>query len=97
VAPTTTGATTTSATTTATTAIATAATAATGAASARTTRGIAATACLPPYRTRHYVVDDWRGHHLYAPPQGYQWVQSGGDYLLVAVATGIIASILLSQ
>ena len=22
------------------------------------------------YRTRHYVVDDWRGHHLYAPPQG---------------------------
>ena len=49
------------------------------------------------YRTRHYVVDDWRGHHLYAPPQGYQWVQSGGDYLLVAVATGIIASILLSQ
>ena len=49
------------------------------------------------YRTRHYVVDDWRGHHLYAPPRGYQWVQSGGDYLLVAVATGIIASILLSQ
>jgi len=49
------------------------------------------------YRTRHYVVDDWRGHHLYAPPRGYQWVQSGGDYLLVAVATGIIASILLNQ
>jgi Ni/Co efflux regulator RcnB len=53
---------------------------------------------LPPqYRSRHYVVDDWRGHHLYAPPRGYQWVQSGGDYLLVAVATGIIASILLNQ
>ena len=49
------------------------------------------------YRTRHYVVDDWRSHHLYAPPRGYQWVQSGGDYLLVAVATGIIASILLNQ
>jgi Ni/Co efflux regulator RcnB len=49
------------------------------------------------YRTRHYVVDDWRGHHLYAPPSGYHWVQSGGDYLLVAVATGIIASILLNQ
>ena len=49
------------------------------------------------YRSRHYVVDDWRGHHLYAPPRGYQWVQSGGDYLLVAVATGIIASILLNQ
>jgi Ni/Co efflux regulator RcnB len=53
---------------------------------------------LPPqYRTRQYVVDDWRGHHLNAPPRGYQWVQSGGDYLLVAVATGIIASILLNQ
>jgi Ni/Co efflux regulator RcnB len=49
------------------------------------------------YRTRHYVVDDWRSHHLYAPPRGYQWVQSGGDYLLVAAATGIIASILLNQ
>jgi len=49
------------------------------------------------YRTRHYVVDDWRSHHLYAPPHGYQWVQSGGDYLLVAAATGIIAAILLNQ
>ena len=49
------------------------------------------------YRGHNYVVDDWRGHHLYAPPHGYQWVQSGGDYLLVAVATGIIASILLNQ
>jgi len=49
------------------------------------------------YRGHNYVVDDWRGHHLYAPPRGYQWVQSGGDYLLVAVATGIIASILLNQ
>jgi Ni/Co efflux regulator RcnB len=49
------------------------------------------------YRSHNYVVDDWRGHHLYAPPRGYQWVQSGGDYLLVAVATGIIASILLNQ
>ena len=50
------------------------------------------------YHTRHYVVDDWRGHRLYAPPSGYHWVQApGGDYLLVAVATGLIASILLSQ
>ena len=50
------------------------------------------------YRHRHYVVNDWRGHHLYAPPSGYQWVQApGGDYLLVAIATGLIASILLNQ
>ncbi|CAN5789662.1 hypothetical protein BH11PSE8_BH11PSE8_08140 [soil metagenome] len=53
---------------------------------------------LPPeYRGRQYVVDDWRGHRLSAPPRGYHWVQSGGDYILVAIATGIIASILLNQ
>jgi Ni/Co efflux regulator RcnB len=49
------------------------------------------------YRSRHYVVDDWRGHHLYAPPQGYHWVQAGGDYVLAAIATGVIAAIRLSQ
>jgi len=50
------------------------------------------------YRGRNYVVDDWRGHHLYAPPSGYHWVQSpGGDYVLAAIATGVIAAILLNQ
>ena len=49
------------------------------------------------YRHRNYVVDDWRGHRLSAPPRGYHWVQSGGDYILVAIATGIILQILLSQ
>ncbi|QPF73816.1 RcnB family protein [Roseateles sp. DAIF2] len=49
------------------------------------------------YRGRHYVVEDWRGHHLYAPPRGYHWVQNGGDYVLVAIATGLIVSILLSN
>jgi Ni/Co efflux regulator RcnB len=51
----------------------------------------------PQYRDRQYVVNDWRGHHLHAPPRGYQWVQVGGDYVLVAVATGIIAQLLLNQ
>jgi Ni/Co efflux regulator RcnB len=49
------------------------------------------------YRHRQYYVDDWRGHNLSAPPRGYQWVQTGGDYVLIAIATGIIASIFLSQ
>ena len=49
------------------------------------------------YRHRHYVVEDWRGHRLSAPPRGYHWVQSGGDYLLVAIATGIILQIFLSN
>lgn len=53
---------------------------------------------LPPeYRDRQYVVSDWRGHHLSAPPRGYHWVQSGSDYLLVAIATGIIAQLLLNR
>jgi Ni/Co efflux regulator RcnB len=49
------------------------------------------------YRSKQYVVDDWRGHHLSAPPRGYHWVQTGGDYVLAAIATGVIASILLNQ
>ena len=51
---------------------------------------------LPPaYRTRHYVVDDWRAHRLTPPPRGYHWVQVGADYVLVAIATGIILQIIL--
>jgi Ni/Co efflux regulator RcnB len=42
-------------------------------------------------------VNDWRSHRLSAPPRGYQWVQVGGDYVLVAIATGIIAQLLLNQ
>ncbi len=49
------------------------------------------------YRNRHYVVNDWRSHNLSAPPRGYQWVQSGNDYVMVAIATGIIAQLLLGR
>jgi Ni/Co efflux regulator RcnB len=49
------------------------------------------------YRNRQYVVNDWRGHHLSAPPRGYQWVQSGNDYVLIAIASGIIASLILGR
>jgi Ni/Co efflux regulator RcnB len=49
------------------------------------------------YNNRNYVVNDWRGHRLSAPPRGYHWVQSGSDYLLVAIVGGVIAQILLDQ
>ena len=49
------------------------------------------------YRNRHYVVNDWRGHHLSAPPRGYHWVQHGNDYVLAAITTGVIANILLNH
>ena len=53
---------------------------------------------LPPeYRDRQYVVDVWRGHNLYAPPRGYHWVQTGGDYVLVAITTGVILQLLLGR
>ncbi|HEY0201744.1 MAG TPA: RcnB family protein [Burkholderiaceae bacterium] len=49
------------------------------------------------YRNRQYVVNDWRVHHLYAPPRGQQWVQVGADYVLVAIATGVIAALVLNS
>lgn len=49
------------------------------------------------YRSQHYVVTDWHEHGLRSPPRGYHWVQTGGDYLLVAIATGIILELLLSR
>lgn len=49
------------------------------------------------YRSKQYVVNDWRGHHLRQPPRGQHWVQTGGDYVLVGIATGIIAEILLNN
>jgi Ni/Co efflux regulator RcnB len=48
-------------------------------------------------RTPQYVVVDYRHHRLAPPPRGQQWVQVGADYVLVAVATGIIASIILNR
>ncbi len=51
----------------------------------------------PQYRNRSYIVDDWRGHRLYAPPRGQQWVQVGADYVLVAITTGIIVQLLLGD
>jgi nickel/cobalt homeostasis protein len=49
------------------------------------------------YRQHRYVVEDWRGHKLSRPPRGHHWVQVGDRYVLVAVATGVIASIILSH
>ena len=49
------------------------------------------------YRDKRYVVSDWRSHHLNAPPAGYHWVQVNGDFVLAAIATGIIADMLLGN
>ena len=49
------------------------------------------------YRSHQYVVDNWRDHHLSPPPRGHQWVQVGADYALIAIATGVIAQLVLSH
>lgn len=52
---------------------------------------------LPPrYRGNGYNVD-WRAHHLPYPPRGHRWVRVNGDYLLIAIATGVIAQAILSH
>lgn len=50
------------------------------------------------YRSTRYVVTDWRQYDLREPPRGYRWVRSdSGDYLLVAIATGVIVDLLLNH
>ncbi|KRG54575.1 RcnB family protein [Stenotrophomonas sp. W1S232] len=48
------------------------------------------------YRGPVYVVNDYHRYDLRRPPRGHHWVRDDrGNYLLVAVATGIIADLLL--
>ena len=49
-------------------------------------------------QARNYrQVTNWRAYQnrrLYAPPRGYQWVQSGNDAVLIAVTSGVIGAVL---
>jgi len=48
------------------------------------------------YGESRYAVQDWRAHNLRRPPRGYHWVRDdNNDFLLAAVATGVIADIVL--
>lgn len=49
------------------------------------------------YRGERYRVADWRAHGLYEPPRGYQWSYIDGNYVLMAVATGVITSIIVES
>ncbi|MDB5476324.1 MAG: hypothetical protein JWP49_1835 [Phenylobacterium sp.] len=40
---------------------------------------------------------DWRRHHLRQPPRGYEWRQVDNNYVLAAVAGGLIASIIANS
>lgn len=39
---------------------------------------------------------DYHDRHLRAPPRGYEWRQVDGNYVLAAVATGVIASVVVA-
>lgn len=49
------------------------------------------------YRDDRYAVSDWRAHQLPEPAHGQRWMEINGDYVLVAVATGVIASIMIGH
>lgn len=50
------------------------------------------------YRNNNqYVVSDWKNNHLRKPPRGYHWVEANNQYVLAAVATGLIADIIMAS
>ncbi|MEQ1492048.1 MAG: RcnB family protein [Terricaulis sp.] len=53
---------------------------------------------LPSYARTQYREVDWRREHYREPPRGYHYVRDDrGEVLLVAIATGVILSILLNN
>lgn len=40
---------------------------------------------------------DWHSHHLRQPPHGYEWREVDGNYVMAAVATGVIASVIIAS
>lgn len=49
------------------------------------------------YRGNGYYVSDYRRYGLRQPPRGYRWQKVDNQYLLTAVATGLIASVIIAN
>ncbi|KQR18134.1 MULTISPECIES: RcnB family protein [Xanthomonas] len=55
----------------------------------------------PPFRRGERLAPDHRGnrvadyrkHHLKQPPRGHEWRRVDNQYVLIAIATGLIASV----
>jgi Ni/Co efflux regulator RcnB len=47
-----------------------------------------------PYR--RFYVQDWRYYGLRPPPPGYRWVYADGNFVLMALASGLIADVILN-
>jgi Ni/Co efflux regulator RcnB len=42
------------------------------------------------------VVTDYDRYHLNRPPSGYEYVRNGSQFVLIAVASGVVADVLLN-
>lgn len=52
-------------------------------------------AYLPSYyRSNDYRIYDYGRYRLRPPPRGYYWYRSGDDFLLAAIATGLIFEVI---
>jgi Ni/Co efflux regulator RcnB len=49
------------------------------------------------YRGKQYQVSNWKASHLSQPPANHRWLKVNGDYVLVSIATGVIASIVTGR
>jgi len=41
-------------------------------------------------------ISNWNTYHLRRPPNGYEWRRVDGNFVLAAVATGVIASVVVA-
>ncbi|MBU4434716.1 MAG: RcnB family protein [Alphaproteobacteria bacterium] len=48
------------------------------------------------YRGGDYVVHDYGRYRLRPPPRGYYWYRTGNDYVLAAIATGLIFDVIIN-
>lgn len=40
---------------------------------------------------------DYHRYHLQEPPSGYEWREVDGNYVMAAIATGVIASVVVAS
>jgi len=50
-----------------------------------------------PVVYRRYYVQDYYYYGLRPPPPGYRWVYADGNFVLMALATGLIVEVLLDR
>jgi Ni/Co efflux regulator RcnB len=49
-----------------------------------------------PAGYRNYYVQDWGYYGLRSPPPGYRWVYADGNFVLMALTSGLIADVILN-